>query len=238
MTTLKTNAIEPEGATTNLAVGMTGQNVVIGGSGGIKANTFKDAGGNTLWTSNGSGVLSSVSGFGGAQVLISSQTASNSASIIFTLPTAYKQVVFEFYNIVPSTSPGDHLLFDCSVLGSYGTTKTTTFFRAYHTESDSTALQYVTGLDQAQTTNNQQLMPDIGSGGDESGAGTLTLFNPAGTTYAKHFYGRFSYYYSADYAMDVYPAGYFNTTSALDGIKFVSGSGNIASGTIKMYGIK
>ena len=38
MTTLKTNAIEPEGATTNLTVGMTGQNVVVGGSGGIKAN--------------------------------------------------------------------------------------------------------------------------------------------------------------------------------------------------------
>ena len=72
MTTLKTNAIEPEGATTNLAVGLAGQNVVVGGSGGIKVNTMKDAGGNTLWTSNGSGVLSSVSGFGGAQVLISS----------------------------------------------------------------------------------------------------------------------------------------------------------------------
>jgi hypothetical protein len=175
----------------------------------------------------------------GDVVLLSTAVASDDASIEFTLPTAYKQVVFGFYNIVPSTSPGDHLLFDCSVSGSYGTTKTTTFFRAYHTESDSlTALQYVTGLDQAQTTNNQQLMPDIGSGADESGAGTLTLFSPASTTYVKHFYGRFSYYYSADYAMDVYPAGYFNVTDPLDGIKFSADSGNISSGTIKMWGIK
>ena len=175
----------------------------------------------------------------GSAVLLSTAVASDDASIEFTLPTAYKQVVFGFYNIVPSTSPGDHLLFDCSVSGSYGTTKTTTFFRAYHTESDSlTALQYVTGLDQAQTTNNQQLMPDIGSGADESGAGTLTLFSPASTTYVKHFYGRFSYYYSADYAMDVYPAGYFNVTDPLDGIKFSADSGNISSGTIKMWGIK
>ncbi len=174
----------------------------------------------------------------GSAVLLSTAVASDDASIEFTLPTAYKQVVFGLYNIVPSTSPGDHLLFDCSVSGSYGTTKTTTFFRAYHTESDSlTALQYVTGLDQAQTTNNQQLMPDIGSGADESGAGTLTLFNPASTTYVKHFYGRFSYYYSADYAMDVYPAGYFNVTDPLDGIKFSADSGNISSGTIKMWGI-
>ena len=175
----------------------------------------------------------------GDVVLLSTAVASDDASIEFTLPTAYKQVVFGFYNIVPSTSPGDHLLFDCSVSGSYGTTKTTTFFRAYHTESDSlTALQYVTGLDQAQTTNNQQLMPDIGSGADESGAGSLTLFSPASTTYVKHFYGRFSYYYSADYAMDVYPAGYFNVTDPLDGIKFSADSGNISSGTIKMWGIK
>jgi hypothetical protein len=222
-----------------MVVGESGQNTVIGNN-DIRANVLQDAGGNAIFTSDGSGTLSGVnSGFGSAMVLLSTQTASNSASIEFTLPTAYKEVKFGFYNIVPATSPGDHLFFDCSVLGSYGTMKTTTFFRAYHTESNSlTALQYVTGLDQAQTTNNQQLMPDIGSGADESGAGTLTLFNPASTTYVKHFYGRFPYYYSADYAMDVYPAGYFNTTSALDGIKFVSGSGNIASGTIKMWGVK
>ena len=45
MTTLKTNAIEPEGATTDLTIGLSGQNVVIGGSGGLKTNVFKDAGG-------------------------------------------------------------------------------------------------------------------------------------------------------------------------------------------------
>jgi hypothetical protein len=32
-------------------------------------------------------------------------------------------------------------------------------------------------------------------------------------------------------------AGYFNTTSAIDGFNFKS-SGNIDSGTIKLYGIK
>ena len=33
-------------------------------------------------------------------------------------------------------------------------------------------------------------------------------------------------------------AGYGNTTSAVDGIKFQMSSGNIDSGTIKLYGIK
>jgi hypothetical protein len=35
-----------------------------------------------------------------------------------------------------------------------------------------------------------------------------------------------------------YPAGYFNSTSALDAFNFKFSSGNIDSGTIKLYGIK
>ena len=85
--TLKTNAIEPEGATTNLVIGESGQNTVISNN-DIRANVLQDAGGNAVFTSNGSGVLSGVnSAFGSDMVLLSTQTASSSASIIFTLPT-------------------------------------------------------------------------------------------------------------------------------------------------------
>ena len=35
-----------------------------------------------------------------------------------------------------------------------------------------------------------------------------------------------------------YHAGYFNTTSAVNAINFKFDSGNISSGTIKMYGVK
>ena len=37
---------------------------------------------------------------------------------------------------------------------------------------------------------------------------------------------------------DVYSAGYANTTSAVNGVKFLVNSGNIDAGTIKLYGIK
>ena len=240
MTTLKTNAIEPEGATTNLTVGLSGQNVVIGGSGGLKANTMKDAGGNTLFTSNGSGTLSSVSGFGGAQVLISSQTASNSSSISFTsgLTSTYKEYVFEFFNINPATD-NSHFRFDCSVSGTFGTiNKTTTWFNAFQTEANTgTGFSYDTGWDLAQSTAGQYLMANIGSGTDESGAGELHLFNPSSTTYVKHFYARTQVYEKSNLAFDTFPAGYLNTTSAIDGIKFEMNSGTF-DGTIKMYGIK
>jgi hypothetical protein len=37
--------------------------------------------------------------------------------------------------------------------------------------------------------------------------------------------------------MNNFVAGYGNTTSAVDAVKFVMSSGNIDAGTIKMYGI-
>ena len=68
--TLKIDTIEPEGATTTLTVGESGQNTVIAGA-GIKANVMKDAGGNAIFTSNGSGVVSGVNaGFGSCSSII------------------------------------------------------------------------------------------------------------------------------------------------------------------------
>ncbi len=250
MTTLKVNAIEPEGATTNLVIGESGQNVVVGGSGGIKVNTMKDAGGNTLFTSNGSGVLSSVSGFGGAQVLISSQTASNSASLSFTsgIDSTYKEYVFEFYNIAPAT---DFAVFQFQVNASDDVGGdfdesyiTSTFFHAHQKENGGdAALQYNTASDQAQGTSYQNLVHDqgTGNGADESCAGELHLFNPASTTYVKHFYARTHNYMPRatpyDWAQVGYVAGYLNQTLALSEISFKMNSGNF-DGKIKMYGVK
>ena len=39
-------------------------------------------------------------------------------------------------------------------------------------------------------------------------------------------------------AQDIFKAGYFNTTSAIDEFQFKFTSGNMDSGTIKLYGIK
>ena len=94
MATLKTNLIEPEGATTTLTVGESGGDLVIGAD-SINNNVLKDAGGNAIWTSDGSGTLSGInSGFGSSQVLIQTQVASDSASIDFTtgIDSTYKNM--------------------------------------------------------------------------------------------------------------------------------------------------
>lgn len=173
--------------------------------------------------------------------LISSQTASNSASISFTtgLNSTYKIYKFVFVNIHPRTD-GVQFQFQTSTNGgsSYGVTNTSTAVDTYHDESDSTTwLRYVTSADQAQSTAYQRFSDGgVGNGADESISGSMTLFNPSSTTYVKHWISRFNNYYSSDASMDNLFAGYFNTTSAINAIDFKMSSGNF-DGTIYLYAI-
>ena len=174
----------------------------------------------------------------GSAVLLSTATASSSASISFTLPTAYKQVKFGFYNIYPATDAAEFTFqVDASGGSSFNKTMTTTVFRAYHFESDGAAvLGYDTGGDQAQGTAYQQLALDVDGDADSSLAGELTLYNPASTTYVKHFMAATQRMDDAT-SNNLYMAGYGNTTSAIDAVQFSMGSGNIDAGDICLYGI-
>ena len=248
--TLKINTIEPEGATTTLTVGESGQDTVIAGA-GIKANVLKDAGANAIFTSNGSGVLSGVnSAFGSAQVLISTTTISvNSATVDITsgIDSTYKEYIFEFFNIIVDTS--DKIFgFQINASGQTGfdETMTTTYFQAQHDEDDGYyTLNYVTGADQNQGTGYQNIFYGLNANttsADECACGELHLYNPSSTTYVKNFYSRFINVNAGNSndpgASDTYAAGYINTTSAITEISFKQSSGDIEGGTIKMYGIK
>ena len=178
---------------------------------------------------------------GSSLVLISEQTASSSATIDFTsnIDSTYKEYVFKFINIHAATD-GAEFQFNLSAdSGSnYNVTKTTTMFYAYQTESgSSTGLSYDTNLDLAQSTSDQIIMENLGNGNDENGSGVLHLFEPSSTTFVKHFMSRGMRNGSADYSVDYNMAGYGNTTSAIDAIRFKMSSGNIDAGTIKMYGV-
>ena len=77
----------------------------------------------------------------------------------------------------------------------------------------------------------------VGNGADESIAGELHLFNPASTTYVKHFYSRINYYNESNQSQDAFAAGYINATDDVDAIRFEFTSGTF-DGTIKMWGVK
>ena len=173
---------------------------------------------------------------GGALNLISTQTASSSASLEFSIDGTYDAYVFKWININNSTTAGN-FTFQVSTNGgsSYATTVTSTFFRAYHNEAGTDSiLQYDTNDDRAQSTSFQPINY-IRTGDNENGVGFMTLYNPSSTTFVKHFIAESND--DGTYAVHRFIAGYFNTTSAIDSIQFKMESGNITSGTIKMYGV-
>ena len=177
---------------------------------------------------------------GGSMVLISTSTASSSSTIDITsgIDSTYKEYIFKFIDIHPATD-SVHFQINFRDGGSdFDATKTTTNFDAYQNEAgNSTALQYVTGLDLAQSTGVLKLSGTIGNQNDESFSGFLHLFDPSDTTFVKHFICRGNTYSQNDISVDMYIAGYCNTTAAIDGVQFSMSSGNIDSGTIKLYGV-
>jgi hypothetical protein len=180
----------------------------------------------------------------GSQILLSTQTASSSASISFTtgIDSTYDVYQFEFINMHPATA-NTIFQFQTSTNGgsSYGVTYTNTVFLAYHLESGAgSGLGYEAGRDQAQSTSFASLCAEVARGGDADQAcsGTLTIFNPASTTFVKHCISRFIKDAGTAEIFDQYQAGYMNTSSAIDAVQFKFSSGNIDDGTIKMYGIK
>ena len=194
-----------------------------------------------------SAVTSAASIPSGALTHIKTLTASSSATLSFVdgsdgvvLDSTYPIYLFKFINIHPSIDNAE-FGFNLSVdSGSnYNVTKTSSAFVAYHNESGSdAALTYDTQMDLAQSTGLQLLTRDLGNDNDQNASGYLHLFNPSSTTFVKHYLGVCNEAQLQDYIQTYHIAGYGNTTSAVDAIRFQMTSGNIDAGTIKLYGIK
>jgi len=184
----------------------------------------------------------------GALVHIKTLTASSSATLTFLHGSS--DVVFNstypIYKLVyTSMHPSQQSIFSFQTTTdgtNYNTSVTSTSFGAYQNEGGSdTDLGYEAGQDQANGTAFQGLM-SFGSNiadNDAAFSGELTIFNPSSTTFVKHWMSDLNFYGGSNYSQRSQHAGYFNTTSAITGIQFkMINSGNIDSGTIKLYGIK
>ena len=204
----------------------------------------------TTAASKGLAFNSSANGFetssSTSMVLIKTLTASSSSTLSFVdgssdvvLDNTYPVYMFKYINCHPATNDvGFQVNFSTDSGSNYNATKTSTAFYAQHREDDSTVFTYYGAVDQAQATGFQFLTGGTGNGNDESLSGHLFLFNPSSTTFVKHFMANTQEYNAAPSSNNYYMAGYCNTTSAVDGVRFQMSSGNIDAGTIKLYGIK
>jgi hypothetical protein len=174
--------------------------------------------------------------------LISSQTASASASLSFTtgIDSTYRTYLFKLINIKASVE-SSNFGFNLSTDGgsNYNVTKTSSAFRSFHNESDTYAeLSYLGGQHLAQSTSNQLLSNSLNNNSDASTSGNLYLFQPSSTTYVKHYIANTNFMTDSVYSYETFVGGYGNTTSACNAIRFQMSSGNIDAGTIHMYGIE
>ena len=180
---------------------------------------------------------SSVSG--GAWNLLETQTASDSATISFTsnIDDTYDEYIFKYINVHPASN--SYLTVGFRDGGSaYDATKTSTDFYSQHGEDGTGAtLAYSDSWDLAQSTAYQPLAPDVGDGNDECASGTMWLYKPSSTVFVKYYMAETSQYHPSDYSQVWYMGGYCNVTAAIDGVQFKMSSGNIGSGTFKLYGV-
>ena len=205
----------------------------------------------TTAASKGLAFNSSANGFEtaaeGSMTLIKTLTASSSSTLSFlngsdsvVFDSTYPVYLFKYINVHPATNAATFTFqVDTGTNTSYNTTVTSSSFLSQHDEGDSaTSLAYNGAKDQAQGTSFQVLSNEIGNGNDECGNGEIYFFNPSSSTFIKNWLARALSYQSDDYIQDRFFAGYFNTTTALTRVQFKMSSGNIDSGTIKLYGIK
>jgi len=191
--------------------------------------------------------ISAIPGAAKSLTHIKTLTASSSSTLSFVdgsndvvFDNTYPIYVIKFINIHPATDQPT-FQFNLSADGgsNYNVTKTSSYFRSHHNEGDTeTIVGYDTSLDLAQSTGNQIITSAVGGDNDQCMNGTLFIFNPSSTTFVKHFIGHSLIAEGSNFMRDDYYAGYGNTTSAVNAISFQMSSGNIETGTIKLYGLK
>jgi len=185
----------------------------------------------------------------GDVVLLSTQTATSDTVIDFTgLDSTYGEYIFKFYNINPETSGGVYsntanFQFSMGIpaISNGQMVHTSTVIVAVQAENNTQeSLSYAGHIDSAQGDSPQVLSYNIGNGADESSVGELHIFNPASTTYVKHWHSHTITYdegnTTAGRAADQHSAGYANRAGAVTEVRFSMTTGDW-DGTIKMWGV-
>ncbi len=192
-----------------------------------RAVTFQDADGTVAY-------LSDITGAAG-WVLISTGTANNSTSIDFTgLSTTYSAYKIVYYNVYPANN-STTLLYRVST-DNGSTFETTAYMYSGMAQS--------TGSYVAVSSTSDGSVPITAGGGmtnlgvQYTSSGEVTIFNPAGTQQPHAMLWSTSYR-SPTARNPVFSTGqgYWNSSTAVNAIRFLFDSGNITGGTFKLYGI-
>ena len=208
----------------------------------IKANSLNLAG-----TFGFTGTVSGLADETPLVLLTESSISAGTANVDFTsnINSTYKEYLFIFNNIHPTTNGEATFGFQVSTNGgtSYGVSCQSTMITNYNNEAgNSNGFSHYNGgsLD---TSTDTQIFTSGGNGNDNDQcvSGILKLYNPSSTTFQKHFVSTACNYQDSDYINGDLLMGYFNTTSAINAVRFIPGRVNAATnlddGVIQMFGV-
>lgn len=219
------------------ATSLTANNVILGN--GTSAVQFVAPGtnGNVL-TSNGT-TWTSAAAAGGAWTYISTATASNSATVSFTgIGSTYDMYVVQIIQMKPfNTGSGRFFQMRTSTNnGSSYDSGGSDYMRALmSTQSGATTLQATENTSTADSI--YFLNNPIGAGDDCFVNGLVYLCKPSATSRFQAFF-EISFVLNTGTLGRVSGAGYRNSAADVDAIQFSMTSGNMDTGTFRLYGIK
>lgn len=212
--------------------------IVVSGQSDVDADSASDtltlvAGSNiTLTTNAGSdSVTIAASGGGGGLVLLEQHTASSSASLDFTtfISSTYDEYVFEIVSILPATDGANLLMRAGTGAGPSWDSGSNYEYAGWISNSGGSTAQQSSA-----STTSVPVLPGIDN--VRASVGTLRLFSPQGGNY-KTFTWSALPYSSADAVNQYHAAAAYKSATAMTGVQFLMSSGNIASGTIRVYGL-
>ncbi len=179
---------------------------------------------------------------GGAWTFLSSATASASSSIDFTssvITSTYDQYAVTMTNIKPATD-SVVLWLRFSVSGSFITaTDYPEAFMAINNAAGSAANNagWANSASAKISMNSNASSNKLGTATNEQYNGTVFIYNPSDASHFTTCRGHCVYETDGGLFTTGSMGGHYIQTSAVDGIRFLMSSGNIASGVFRVYGI-
>lgn len=188
----------------------------------------------------GGGGAGGSGGGSGALVLLEQQTASDSASLDFTscISADYDEYLIEIIDLLPATAGASPRL---QVSTDGGSTYEATGY--YWSQNNSQIGAASGGANGGSNVAAIQLWGATGGVGQGNAAadtfsGSFRLYNPLGTTQYKYLRGEGLGHFSGNNGWYQFSmGGFWFTTTAVDAFRILYSSGNIASGTIRVYGV-
>jgi hypothetical protein len=213
---------------------LTAHGVLIGeGAGNIVAAAVGTTG-QVLTGVTGADPVFAAPAASGALVLLEQHTASASATLVFTtgITSTYDDYVIRLINVLPA-SAAQALEMRVSTDGGGSYDATANYFSSI--TNSATAIGN-TAVQQSGATFFQLAAAVDNTLSNGGLSGQINLFNPLSASIRKTWTIQCYYSKAAD-AFHGHGMGLWNVTTAVNALQFLFASGNITSGTIRLYGV-